>query len=629
MGVLLSACGGGGGGGGGGTPGSQGQFSISPASLTFEATNSESASMPPMRITGTISGISPQTLFINARITGPAVSSVSDFAVSSSATGIANVYPAPPRDLGPGSYNSVITVTACTTSVACTSGVIGTPQTVNVTYNIHGLRSSPASLTYSIGNTNAPSDLVRTFDVSGWPAQNWTASASVPWLIVSPTSSTAGATTRVTASLVPAELAILGSGAHTGYIRLQPTVGVAVDVPVTMNITRERVNFVAPYVALTGTEGDVIIRGENLTRYPITAVRFGGTDAVSYTVVSDTEIRARHPVLAAGSYEVNIVNGQTAGTRAALQVIPPKNYSVTVFDYSSAGASLAVCLVHDAERDSLLVAARPDTGPTQLYRYSLAAGGSVAATATFSQMRACAFTADGRRLMVNSFEPPVGSGFMLSELNPTTLFAEVRAPISSELRGMASANNGQIVIATDPAGLLQYSQLRHLFGAFTPSYSVTTGRLAASRDGSIVLAIDGNSGVVSYDASTGQLTLPPVSSPFIADAVDLDRTGERALFDNTRVYSRDFQLLGSLPGSTRVAAFSPSGQRAYAYDQNGTVRTFDLTAATAGSFAEILPAIAVPQSPANTSNRLRMLVSHDERAVFIAGDARALVIPLP
>ncbi|WP_161828244.1 IPT/TIG domain-containing protein [Steroidobacter agaridevorans] len=638
MGFMLSACGGGGGGdsggggGGGGSSGNQGQFTISPASLTFSATSIESGALPPMTITGTVSGVSPQTLYINARVSGPAVSSVGNIAISGPTSGTAQVYPVAPMTLGgPGSYSSVITVTACTTSIACTSGIIGTPQTINVTYTIDGVTASPGRLNYQVGDTIASGDLVRTFDVTGYPAQDWVLPTS-PWIAFDPPRGNTGATTRVTATLLPEVYDSYESGAHFLNFSLVPTRGVATYLGVTVDISRIRVDYVAPYVALAGTQNDVIIRGTNLRRYPITGVRFGGIDAVSYTVVNDTEIRARHPILTEGNYEVSLVNGQPARTRAALRVVAPDNYSSAVLDYPSSTVDAAVCLAHDPERDFLFVGVR-DADSSQVLRYSLSGGGSVPTAVSVPNIGACALTTDGRRIVVATHEALVGNTngmFAFSELDPTTLNSELNMPTrgsAMEAIAMAAANNGQLIFSTSLDSVQSYPQLRPGFRTFTPSYPVHAGNVAASRDGSVVLVGSANSGPLKYDASTDQLTR--LTSPASAAAVDLDRTGERALFDHRHVYSRDFQLLGSLPQTTRAAALSPSGQRAYAYDQNGTVRTFNLTAVSGGAFTEVLPAITVGQRPGADATKLQILVSHDEQAVFIAGNERALVIPLP
>lgn len=128
---TLSACGGGGGGGGGGGP----SLSLSTNSLTFDATGT-SFTPAPQTVSVTINGSVSGTLYILAVSTGPAIGSISNVTITGPTTGQADVFPASAITLGPGTYSSTITVTACTSGPTCSSGVIGTPQTIHVTYNV-------------------------------------------------------------------------------------------------------------------------------------------------------------------------------------------------------------------------------------------------------------------------------------------------------------------------------------------------------------------------------------------------------------------------------------------------------------------------------------------------------------
>src|SRR5438552_8272 len=195
---ALGACGGGGGGGGGGGP--TGTLSLSTNTLTFGATGT-AATPPGQGVTATVTGVSGGTLFIRIVSTGPAVGSVSGVTITSPTTGQATVFPASAAALGAGSFTSTITVTACTTNINCSGALIGTPQTINVTYTIPGVASSPSSLTYSIGNTAVPAHLSRNLTVTGFPAQSWSAAANVPWLSILPASGSTGIAAQLTAPL--------------------------------------------------------------------------------------------------------------------------------------------------------------------------------------------------------------------------------------------------------------------------------------------------------------------------------------------------------------------------------------------------------------------------------------------
>src|SRR3954464_13808730 len=176
-GLMLSGCGGGGGGGsggnggsgGGGGGGTKGTFTISPATMVFEASSAGGSTIASQLITGTVSGVSPQTLYLNIRVSGNAVAGVSDVTVTGPTTGTALVNPVTQQLLGPGTFTSTIVVTACTSGVDCTSGVIGSPQTVNVTYTVNGVRSSADQLSFpSFGDQPLAGDLQRTFSVTGY-----------------------------------------------------------------------------------------------------------------------------------------------------------------------------------------------------------------------------------------------------------------------------------------------------------------------------------------------------------------------------------------------------------------------------------------------------------------------------
>lgn len=76
------------------------------------------------------------------------------------------------------------------------------------------------------------------------------------------------------------------------------------------------------------------------------------------------------------------------------------------------------------------------------------------------------------------------------------------------------------------------------------------------------------------------------------------------------------------------AALAANSRRAYTYDNDGTVRVFDVSAAAVGTFPEVLPAITLAEGP-GTASVYRILASHDEQALFIAGSEQVVVVPLP
>jgi hypothetical protein len=67
--------------------------------------------------------------------------------------------------------------------------------------------------------------------------------------------------------------------------------------------------------------------------------------------------------------------------------------------------------------------------------------------------------------------------------------------------------------------------------------------------------------------------------------------------------------------------------RAYTYDDNGTIRTFDVTAPVNNSFSEIEPPRTPPADPGATTGN-RMLVTPDGQALFLMGQLQIVLVPL-
>ncbi len=190
----------------------------------------------------------------------------------------ADIIPATIESLGPGLHTAIITVRACVNDANCSSNQInGSPQSVTVNYRITGTKSTVNSLTFDIGNSPQAADLARAFSVSSYPADGWTASTDIPLLSVAPGSGGTTVATPVTASIDGTALDSIAGGTYTGNIRFTPNAAglVPFDLPVTLNMARTRVNFVAPHVATAGRTAEVIIRGEYFNSAPPTGVLFG------------------------------------------------------------------------------------------------------------------------------------------------------------------------------------------------------------------------------------------------------------------------------------------------------------------------------------------------------------------
>ncbi len=640
---------GGGGGGGGGTAGT---ISIATHALAFHLDSLSQSTPPPQSISATVTGVTAPTLYLVIRVTGPAVGSVSDFTITGTTSGQAMVYPQGQLALGAGTFSSTITVIACTTDPSCSSTQLnGSPITIDVTYTINGLNSSATNLGYIIGNAPTSADLTGTFNVTGYPIQSFTTTTNVPWLSVTPTSASTSVSTAIAGKLVPAELDKLDSGQYTANVTMTPTSGDPVVVPVTLNVTRTQVNYASPYADLSGAQGDVIIRGENFNLVHPTAIQFGSTAATSFTVLSDTEIHAAHPPLAAGTYTVHVVNTEGIDrTRAQLVVADAQAHAAAALAYPSAGPQYPLDLVYDAGRGALLVAlVHPNQGvsSTELDRYSYVTGTSSWSSASSTPLPgigAMGLTADGGKLLVGTQDPTSSFDSDVNELDPTSLVTQLTTSVMNfgPPEHIAVVNDGRAILTGGSNALqpiMSYTELRpqvvpldpHVNG---PTY-VYNGVVAASGDGSTATITDGLEGaIMQWNASTEQLSVAQSSNVFYW--ASLSRDGSRKLVGGsggaTQVFDANLNPIGTLPSTTLIGVVAPSGLRAYTYDLNGTVRVFDLTTppGSQAMFPEILPAITPSASPStNQSNPLKMVITPDGGTVFIAGDRQVIVLPVP
>src|SRR6266850_1943726 len=188
------------------------------------------------------------------------------------------------------------------------------------------LALNPTSLTFTAdhhGPVPASKNILATFTeptvallAVGVPA----GSAVPPWLTFNITGKTSPITITVAANtteMTPGTLSASVSGASLQPGTYQATIqisgnGRTVNVPVTYVRRAPQVSFVAPYVGLTNTAGQAIIRGSGFNAITTQKVKFGTTDAVSQTVNNDTQITASYPALPEGTYPVFVENSTGA-----------------------------------------------------------------------------------------------------------------------------------------------------------------------------------------------------------------------------------------------------------------------------------------------------------------------------
>jgi hypothetical protein len=662
--LILAACSGGGGGDSSGV--NTDGLSLSTNVLTFSAPNTNST--PPSQIiTATVAGVTSGALYIKIVSTGPAVASITNITVTGSTTGQGTINPAPANILGPGVHTSTITVYACTTDPDCSSGQLaGSPQIVNVTYTVNGVAASVSSLQYSVGNIPISGGSERQFTFNAYPYQNWNAGTDVPWLSVLPASGNTGSASQVTASLLQVEVDGMPNGAYTGTVTLTLSSGTIVTIPVALTVARTQVNYVAPYVAISNSSGEVIIRGENFTQVTVQDVTFGGVSATAFTVVSDTEIHATHPPLSAGTYAVKLQNNLGIDRSLAnLVAVTPRSYSAGTLQYPQTPHQ-PLALEYDAEREALLVAVSYFDGNNfntasrqgnRILRYQFVNGAiDSISMKEIPLLQDLALSPDGRQVIAITDNAVI-------HLDPVNL-SEMRrtnASLSSSyyLKDIVVTNDGNALITTGLSGsggtpTYLYPLSQSLFqNTFQPCNYFATP--AVSADGSLAVFIQGGLSPVpplcSYESSSGSFAVLPInanqtqcmnSAMGTCRTPSLDKSANHiSVIDvlyTASIYARNFTLLGRLPGMFGVVTLSPDGTRAYAYESNGILRTFDMTANTVnGQFQEIgsgtmlagNPGSAVVTYPPSPYTIVKITVSPDGGTLFLAGSNQLVIQPAP
>lgn len=463
--------------------------------------------------------------------------------------------------------------------------------------------------------------------------------------IVRVTSSLAGRTAQI--SIEPEAPSSIGSGvftstvAVTGYVCADAACSTfAAGNTETLTVKYQVspiVRFVAPYVASAETSAAVVIRGKGFLGFATQGVKFGTVAATSSTVVSDTEIRATYPALPAGTYAVQLDIPSHLGpitSTAELVVLEPIAYSAGVLAYPTAAPAIRSFL-HDAERNSLLVATNSNGGTILRYSYAGGAWGAPESV-PLSELQDLALSIDGAQLLAIS--KAALTPMDAATLAPgTAVAAPATLPANSFLKNLAVVNDNAALITSGIAGSTTTPVYRFAVGA-TALIEQTTklddATPGASGDGSIVMLIQGDPSVtaapsvVAYTAANNVFGASGISLKQTTIAPVLDRAATRIALNGVNVYDSSFALLGKLPGTTLAVVFSPDAKRAYTYDSSApALLTFDTSKSAAGkAFTQLGSAVPLVGSP---GTGVKMAISPDGGTLFFAGSTQLVIQPTP
>lgn len=599
-----------------------GGFSGSPNSISLNAAEGES----PVAVSETITNTSGSVAWTTSVVYNGATTNWVTLDATSGSTLPATINVGA-TTLPPGTYSATMQVT-----------IPGKTLDVPIAYTVSkALAPSPALLGFNLGTTVNAADLSQTVTVGtnyavGSPKTiNWSASSDVPWLSVTSVGNTASQPT-LTVTLVQAQLDQMLNGIHWGYITLSSTDANVSDVsiPYSLFIDRAQINYVSPYVAAANSSAEVIIRGKKFSEVTVQNVKFGGTNASAFNVVSDTEIRATHPALVAGQYPVTFTaSGANAVSRATLVVTSPATLADLIFLDSS---TTHKGIIYDQERNVVLVF--PVGGSfIERHTYNGSSWSSTSVTLPYT-FNPGVMSPDGKEIVLLTQDNRI------VRVDAVTL-AELSAmgPLAAAPQAAVAMNDGNVLVGAYSYGytVLHQFDLVNQPNGYIPIANTSVNMLLSSihisGDGSrAILNYDNLNGLYSYNAGTGAFA--PITAPIAGNINNMDRTGAHILANNTSVYNASLALLGHLPYNneasncyTSLAAISPDGTRGYTFcrlSPDGRVYTYDLSAVLVnGYFPAVGSYVVVSQTISG------MQISGDGKTLFLVDDMKASVLSLP
>lgn len=507
---------------------------------------------------------------------------------------------------------------------------------------------SATSLSFSATSPDAPTPAAQTFDASFGPDTAYVAILHDGSAIADVTYTLAGNSAQIT--VTPAAPATVGAGVFTGALTVtgfacgdpactRLVAGNTEVVNVTYGIP-PIVRSLAPYVGITNTSQAAIVRGQGFQRFTVQGVTFGGVAATTFTVVSDTEIRATYPALASGTYPVGIDVPGSPGpivSTASLVVVDPPNYAAATLAYPAVAPQVRN-LVYDAERRALLLAVTDALGGGEILRYAFSAGSwGAPATAPLSGLTDIALSTNGATLLALSQTA-------LTHADPVSLAAGTVTPgpalaSGAFLKNLAVANDDTTVVTSGISGstatpVYLYTMRNPAFTAPASTLNLDNATVRAPADGSTLAIVQGDPALTSapavyrYSASTQAFSATGVTLNQNAVAPSLDRAATRIVLNGTNVYDSGYRLLGTLPATTLAVVVKPDATRAYTFDSAAAqILSFDLTASPAGgAFPQVGSATAPVGDP---GSGVRMAISPDGGTLFLAGSSQIVVQPAP
>ncbi len=502
----------------------------------------------------------------------------------------------------------------------------------------------------------------------GATVTSWTASSSVPWLVIDTPSGAPGSPVRW--HIAPELFAALpNKQVHEGALTITGAGLSALKVAVKLNKDAAEILAVDRLAILAGEAGEVLLYGENFDQLgaPLQSLSIAGATATSAQRLSPRLISLQVPGLSAGDYAISLTTASGMPTRSVkLQVLQPRTHGYQAVASEGAKASS----VWDAASQTLFVVNRT-LGSLMGFRL----GGTVGAPTN---------TVITRNLPNLSNIALGRDGSLLALVAPDTLLTLSTQDLVTLRTRQTGAAAGQVMESL-PLAVTGEDKLWYASGSGwndLASYDLVRDKLETSRGSSgygfhsgpwAGVSANGQrmlmpqSGSISpappmlrRDALDGVLTAFPSSAPLqFFYRYGSDRRGKRWVLEGQAVYDFDLGVEGRITPPAGwfgvKSAMSRDGTRAYVYA---------LQDKAIGTYREPDPVVHLPRVYVfDTSTRLTTTVDYpvlgfveladysscratqgptacepyvftlhlsaDDRTLMVVGDRRLVVAPVP
>lgn len=513
----------------------------------------------------------------------------------------------------PGSYSATLVV----------RGEGGTARArIPVSYQVTPAFTLSGTAAFSVTAGTTPAGLAQPLtihslvDPGAGAAHRWQATSDTDWLSVLPASGDLAADAILTVRVLPEKLSALANGSHRGTITVASIAGgsTTATASVDLGLKLPEVDHVAPNTTWVGAAPAVILRGSGFGAGGGTLpVRFG-SEVVSGTVLSDTEIRVTAPAQAVAALRVpvQVENGLSVARRAS-ELVVLRAPAYAAHQATVAGSPTRMTL--DPERQAVLLSG----SGTEIRRFRFASGAWVEDAFQAPSVTGAYVSLDGKSLLATSGNTGSSSAVFL-ELDPDT-FAVRKTTAYPTYHArydlVAGLNDGRVLIIDSE----QWGIDTIWYPSLAKGLSVTAWnpRMLVTRDRSRMI-VSGRT-LSSYDVGDAATrTRSLASSP--SHGYDWSVSGDGGRFVvGSAVYDRDFAFLGgvSLPETSMLAvAVAPAGDKLYTLARDSANGAWVFRrASVAGAGPFVAEATPLPFSIGASELPVAMAVSEDGGTLFL------------